>query len=40
MITENSDITAPKIINQGTRANRPSPVKKTKPAKDKYVDSP
>ena len=38
MITENSDITAPKIINQGTRTNRPPPVKKTKPAKDKYVD--
>ena len=28
----------PKIINQGTRTNRPPPVKKTKPAKDKYVD--
>ena len=37
MITENSDITAPKIINQGTRTNRPPPVKKTRPKSNRKL---
>ena len=31
MITENSDITAPNIINQGTRTNRPHLLRKQNP---------
>ena len=37
MITENSDITTPKIINQGTRTNRPPPVKKTRPKSNRKL---